>query len=166
MDELRHDPTVPCADQARATAYNVRHCAPVFLLSSAVRVQPVRATWPRCSLRPGNVSQDRLRCADGWKHCSWSIGGRCAISESRRCGCIFVAMPTFDAHRTIYESIGEARRSITLRHPPTKRHAIATSGTSAHLLTRPVRSPARPCSPFPRQLQLSGPPIVERRSRP
>ena len=60
------------------------------------------------------------------------------------CGCIFVAMPFGRRYTNI-------SKPITLRHA--SKRTRFSSGTLQHLL-RPVgRSPARPCSPFPRQLQ-------------
>ena len=97
----------------------------------------------RCSLRPGNVHS-----ADGWRNVLEPVVMR---YKERKVRLYFRGDAAF-ASPEIYEYLRS--RGITLRHPPqSERDSPAEHCPSSYAT---CRSPARPCSPFPRQLQLSG----------
>ena len=126
----------PTHGEQEGTAYNGHFgCTcyhPLFLFNQFGDLE-------RCSLRPGNVHS-----ADGWRNVLEPVVMRYKERKVR--------------WRCRLRLTGDIRisrsRGITLRHPPqSERDSPAEHCPSAYAT---CRSPARPCSPFPRQLQLSG----------
>ena len=126
----------PTHGEQEGTAYNGHFgCTcyhPLFLFNQFGDLE-------RCSLRPGNVHS-----ADGWRNVLEPVVMR---YKERKVRLYFRGDAAF-ASPEIYEYL-EA-----LCHPPqSERDSPAEHCPSAYAT---CRSPARPCSPFPRQLQLSG----------
>ena len=130
----------PTHGEQEGTAYNGHFgCTcyhPLFLFNQFGDLE-------RCSLRPGNVHS-----ADGWRNVLEPVVMR---YKERKVRLYFRGDAAF-ASPEIYEYL-EAE-GFPLRHPPqSERDSPAEHCPSAYAT---CRSPARPCSPFPRQLQLSG----------
>ena len=130
----------PTHGEQEGTAYNGHFgCTcyhPLFLFNQFGDLE-------RCSLRPGNVHS-----ADGWRNVLEPVVMR---YKERKVRLYFRGDAAF-ASPEIYEYL-EAE-GLLLRHPPqSERDSPAEHCPSAYAT---CRSPARPCSPFPRQLQLSG----------
>ena len=130
----------PTHGEQEGTAYNGHFgCTcyhPLFLFNQFGDLE-------RCSLRPGNVHS-----ADGWRNVLEPVVMRYKERKVR----------LYLSWRCRLRLTGDIRisrsRGITLRHPPqSERDSPAEHCPSAYAT---CRSPARPCSPFPRQLQLSG----------
>ena len=131
----------PTHGEQEGTAYNGHFgCTcyhPLFLFNQFGDLE-------RCSLRPGNVHS-----ADGWRNVLEPVVMR---YKERKVRLYFRGDAAF-ASPEIYEYLEAEGLLYVIR---LKANAILQRNI-AHLLTRPVgRPPARPCSPFPRQLQLSG----------
>ena len=132
----------PTHGEQEGTAYNGHFgCTcyhPLFLFNQFGDLE-------RCSLRPGNVHS-----ADGWRICS-GAGSRMPISRKDR------AAVRGDARLRLmrYTNISKPRALLYVIRLPSRTSMLHRN--IAHLLRRPDGSP-RPasCSPFPRQLQLSG----------
>ena len=145
----------PTHGEQEGTAYNGHFgCTcyhPLFLFNQFGDLE-------RCSLRPGNVHSARrmAECISkprDYSSSAWIVaraGGDAGSIRKGRCGCIFVAMPP-SPHRR-YTNISKPRdystSSASKRTRSPAEHCPSAYAT--------CRSPARPCSPFPRQLQLSG----------
>ena len=131
----------PTHGEQEGTAYNGHFgCTcyhPLFLFNQFGDLE-------RCSLRPGNVHS-----ADGWRNVLEPVVMR---YKERKVRLYFRGDAAF-ASPEIYEYLEAEGLLYVIR---LKANAILQRNI-AHLLTRPVgRPPDRPCSPFPRQLQLSG----------
>ena len=130
----------PTHGEQEGTAYNGHFgCTcyhPLFLFNQFGDLE-------RCSLRPGNVHS-----ADGWRNVLEPVVMR---YKERKVRLYFRGDAAF-ASPEIYEYLEAEGLLYVIR---LKANAILQRNI-AHLLTRPVGRPARPCSPFPRQLQLSG----------
>ena len=140
----------PTHGEQEGTAYNGHFgCTcyhPLFLFNQFGDLE-------RCSLRPGNVHS-----ADGWRNVLEPVVMRYKDLEPVVMRYKERKVRLYFRGDAAFASPGDIRisrsRGITLRHPPqSERDSPAEHCPSAYAT---CRSPARPCSPFPRQLQLSG----------
>ena len=129
----------PTHGEQEGTAYNGHFgCTcyhPLFLFNQFGDLE-------RCSLRPGNVHS-----ADGWRNVLEPVVMR---YKERKVRLYFRGDAAF-ASPEIYEYLEAEGLLYVIR---LKANAISTEHSPSAYAT--CRSPARPCSPFPRQLQLSG----------
>ena len=131
----------PTHGEQEGTAYNGHFgCTcyhPLFLFNQFGDLE-------RCSLRPGNVHS-----ADGWRNVLEPVVMR---YKERKVRLYFRGDAAF-ASPEIYEYLEAEGLLYVIR---LKANAISPAEHCPSAYAT-CRSPARPCSPFPRQLQLSGP---------